>query len=108
MSKGNWQRVNLDILKRYAELFQRDKSLKELAEMLIEVMKEFPQYRDRAEKAKLKIIPASTYYGKTYDDMQNRLPSIEKMEKLLGWKPKADMMELLRKTVSWYAEREAN
>ncbi len=34
MSKGNWQRVNLDILKRYAELLQRDKSLKELAEML--------------------------------------------------------------------------
>lgn len=34
MSKGNWQRVNLNILKRYAELLQRDKSLKELAEML--------------------------------------------------------------------------
>jgi len=34
MSKGNWQRVNFDILKRYAELLQRDKSLKELAEML--------------------------------------------------------------------------
>ncbi len=34
MSKGNWQRVNLDILKRYAELLHRDKSLKKLAEML--------------------------------------------------------------------------
>jgi len=34
MSKGNWQRINLDILKRYAELLQRDKTLKELAEML--------------------------------------------------------------------------
>jgi uncharacterized protein with von Willebrand factor type A (vWA) domain len=34
MSKGKWQRANLDILKRYAELLQRDKSLKELAEML--------------------------------------------------------------------------
>jgi uncharacterized protein with von Willebrand factor type A (vWA) domain len=34
MSIGNWQRVNLDILKRYCELLQRDKSLKELAEML--------------------------------------------------------------------------
>jgi uncharacterized protein with von Willebrand factor type A (vWA) domain len=34
MSKGNWQRVNFDILKKYAELLQRDKSLKELAEML--------------------------------------------------------------------------
>ncbi len=34
MSKGNWQHVNLDILKKYAEFLQRDKSLKELAEML--------------------------------------------------------------------------
>jgi uncharacterized protein with von Willebrand factor type A (vWA) domain len=34
MSKGNWQNGNLDILKRYAELLQKDKSLKELAEML--------------------------------------------------------------------------
>jgi uncharacterized protein with von Willebrand factor type A (vWA) domain len=34
MSKGNWQHVNLDILKRYAEILQKDKSLKELAEML--------------------------------------------------------------------------
>ena len=53
------------------------------------------------------IIPASDYYGKTYDDMRNRVPSIEKMENLLGWKPKADMKELLRKTVEWYAQREA-
>ena len=29
MSKGNWQRVNFDVLKRYAELLQRDKTLKE-------------------------------------------------------------------------------
>ncbi len=34
MSKGNWQHVNLDILKKYAEILQQDKSLKELAEML--------------------------------------------------------------------------
>jgi uncharacterized protein with von Willebrand factor type A (vWA) domain len=34
MCKGNWQRVNFDILKRYAGLLQKDKSLQELAEML--------------------------------------------------------------------------
>ncbi|MCL2186377.1 MAG: VWA domain-containing protein [Treponema sp.] len=34
MSKGCWQKVNFDILKRYAELLERDKSLQELAEML--------------------------------------------------------------------------
>jgi len=34
MSKGHWHKVNFDILKKYAELLQKDKSLQELAEML--------------------------------------------------------------------------
>jgi uncharacterized protein with von Willebrand factor type A (vWA) domain len=34
MTKGSWQHVNFDILKRYAEFLQNDNSLKELAEML--------------------------------------------------------------------------
>jgi uncharacterized protein with von Willebrand factor type A (vWA) domain len=34
MSKGRWQKVNFDVLKQYAELLKRDKSLQELAEML--------------------------------------------------------------------------
>jgi len=34
MSKGYWQKVNFDILKKYAELLEQDKSLQELAEML--------------------------------------------------------------------------
>lgn len=80
-------------------------SIKELAEMLIDVTKEFPAFREKAEAVELEIIPADSYYGKTYDDMQNRLPSVEKMERLLGWKPRTEMRELLRKTVRWYAEK---
>jgi len=34
MSKGHWQKVNFDVLKKYAELLEQDKSLQELAEML--------------------------------------------------------------------------
>ncbi|MEN9613649.1 MAG: hypothetical protein RLZZ628_4463, partial [Bacteroidota bacterium] len=34
MSKGNWQRVNFDLLKQFAELLKQDKALAELAEML--------------------------------------------------------------------------
>ncbi|GHV79353.1 hypothetical protein AGMMS49944_11440 [Spirochaetia bacterium] len=34
MSKGRRQKINLDILKKYAELLQHDTSLRELAEML--------------------------------------------------------------------------
>ncbi len=59
----------------------------------------------KAEKAELEIISADAYYGKTYDDMQNRLPSVEKME-LLGWKPRTGMRELLNRTISWYADGE--
>lgn len=34
MSKGNWQKVNFDILKQYADLLKKDKAIAELAEML--------------------------------------------------------------------------
>jgi uncharacterized protein with von Willebrand factor type A (vWA) domain len=34
MSRGRWQKVNFDILKKYAGLLERDKSLQELVEML--------------------------------------------------------------------------
>jgi uncharacterized protein with von Willebrand factor type A (vWA) domain len=34
MSKGNWQHVNFDVLKQYADLLKRDKSLANLAKML--------------------------------------------------------------------------
>jgi uncharacterized protein with von Willebrand factor type A (vWA) domain len=34
MSRGRWQNINFDALKKYADILQRDKSLQELAEML--------------------------------------------------------------------------
>jgi uncharacterized protein with von Willebrand factor type A (vWA) domain len=34
MSRGHWQNINFDVLKKYAELLQKDASLQELAEML--------------------------------------------------------------------------
>ena len=80
--------------------------IRELAEMIIEEMQKFPAYHEKAKKAKLEIVSADDYYGKTYDDMQNRLPSVEKMEKLLGWKPKTGMRELLNRTIKWYSDRE--
>lgn len=82
-------------------------SIKETAELLVEEAKNFPQFREAAESTELEIIPAAIYYGKSYDDMQNRKPSVKKMESRFGWKPKTDMRELLRRTLAWYAEAEA-
>jgi nucleoside-diphosphate-sugar epimerase len=79
-------------------------SIKELALMLIEEMKKVPAFRERAASAELIDVDPVDYYGKTYDDMQNRIPSVRKINELLGWKPKTDMREALRCTVEWYAK----
>ncbi len=46
MSKGNWQRVNFNILKRYSNLLERDKALKELAEMLGKMQQAEKEYEE--------------------------------------------------------------
>lgn len=82
-------------------------SVKETAELIIEEAKKFPRFREAAEATELEIIPSSQYYGKSYDDMQNRKPSVRKIESRLGWKPKTGMRELLHRTIAWYAEHDA-
>lgn len=82
-------------------------SVKELAELVVDEAKKFPEFREAAEAAVLDVIPSALYYGKSYDDMQNRIPSVKKMEQKLGWTPSTGMNELLNRTIAWYAEHEA-
>lgn len=81
-------------------------SIKELAETIIDEMKGFPLFRERAERAVLVSVPSDSYYSSSYEDMKNRIPSIEKMNRLLGWRPKTEMRECIRLTLAWYAEKE--
>ncbi|MDR0833446.1 MAG: VWA domain-containing protein [Candidatus Symbiothrix sp.] len=46
MSKGGFQRVNFDILKRYAELLKNNKSLNDLAEMLGRMQQAEQEYEE--------------------------------------------------------------
>ncbi len=39
---------------------------------------------------------SSQYYGKGYQDVQNRVPKIANTMKDLGWKPKVNMDQALR------------
>lgn len=81
-------------------------SIKEVAELLIDEMKLFTEFKERAGKAVIVDVPAESYYGKSYEDMKNRNPSVEKIERLLGWKPRTGMREMLHMTLAWYARRE--
>ncbi|MDR1985984.1 MAG: VWA domain-containing protein [Treponema sp.] len=83
MSRGRWQNINFDVLKKYADLLQRDASLQELAEMLGRMHsaeKEFEEelFRDIIIKPEWKV----THAGKAdlvgiheSDDISNMLPA---------------------------------
>ncbi|MEP7157383.1 MAG: NAD-dependent epimerase/dehydratase family protein, partial [Betaproteobacteria bacterium] len=71
-------------------------SVRELATMMLELAKSYPEYRDTAAKVKLVETTSGEYYGKGYQDVQNRVPKIENTMKDLGWAPKVDMKDALK------------
>lgn len=74
-------------------------SIRELAQIIVEAMKGIPGYAARAESVRFVSVPAEEYYRNGYDDMRNRVPSIEKMKRLLDWTPKVDLRDAVRMTV---------
>jgi len=50
-------------------------------------------------KSKIRFVP------RPYADIEIRIPSIVKARKLLGYEPKIDLEEGLRRTIAWYRER---
>jgi len=61
-----------------------------LAQMIIKACK---------SNSKIKFVP------RPYADIEIRIPSIVKARNLLGYEPKIDLEEGLRRTVAWYRER---
>lgn len=79
-----------------------DISIRELAELLISLIKQYPAYKELAEKTKIVEVSSDTYYGKGYQDVGRRVPSIKNAEKYLGWKPSTDLESSLRKTLDFH------
>ncbi|HEX4859563.1 MAG TPA: bifunctional UDP-4-keto-pentose/UDP-xylose synthase, partial [Usitatibacteraceae bacterium] len=77
-------------------------SVRELATMMLELAKEYPEYRKTAAKVKMLETTSSQYYGKGYQDVQNRVPKIANTMKDLGWKPKVNMDDALRAIFDHY------
>ena len=74
-------------------------SIKELAEIIVDVMTEMPEYAPYAKKVRFLSVPAEEYYRNGYDDVDNRVPSIAKMEKLMNWTPKVGLRETVKRTL---------
>lgn len=75
-------------------------SIRELAEKLLAVVKATPDYKNASTR--IVDTSADSYYGKGYQDIDRRVPSISRAQEKLGWTPKIDMDLSLRKTVEYY------
>ncbi|MDR2795064.1 MAG: bifunctional UDP-4-keto-pentose/UDP-xylose synthase [Holosporaceae bacterium] len=72
-------------------------SIKNLAHEILDLAKKYDRLKSLAEKIKIVEINPHEYYGKGYQDVAYRVPSIERAEALLQWKPKVPLKESLQK-----------
>ncbi len=77
-------------------------SVRELAEMMLDIARGIPEYRDGAKAVKLIDVSANDYYGSGYQDVEHRVPDVSHTEQELGWKPKIGMREALELTFEAY------
>lgn len=82
-------------------------SIRELAQMMLDLANAYPEYRDSAQKVQLVDTTSGDYYGKGYQDVQHRVPKIDNTCEELGWQPKVDMKQALEKIYQAYRSQVA-
>jgi len=77
-------------------------SVRELAQMMVELALQYPEYRAKAKRVKLVYATAKAYYGKGYQDIQHRVPGIANTTRDLRWRPKIRMPDALKRVFDAY------
>jgi nucleoside-diphosphate-sugar epimerase len=81
-----------------------DCSIRELADLMIDVLSEFEGYADIRDRAVIEEVRAADYYGPDYQDMQTRVPDIANAREHLLWEPQVGLREALHRTIAYYLE----
>ncbi len=77
-------------------------SVRELAQQMLALAAEYPEYRDNAKKVTLVETTSGEYYGKGYQDVSNRVPKIDNTRAELGWAPRVTMRDALKSIFEAY------
>jgi len=77
-------------------------SVRELAQAMVKLALEYPEYRSAARKVRIVRTSSEKYYGSGYQDMQNRVPKITNTKRDLRWRPKVGMRTALRRIYDAY------
>ncbi len=68
-------------------------SIKELAERIKKLTN---------SNSEIILVPYNQAYGKDFEDMMRRVPSLEKLEALIGYSPNTPLDETLKKTIEYF------
>lgn len=79
-------------------------SVKELAHLLRDLFRQHPDHVNDGAYSEIIETSADDYYGKGYQDITSRKPSIDKARQLLGWEPKTDLKTSLKFTLDAFLE----
>lgn len=83
---------------------ENESSVEELAHVMIDIVKDYPEYVDVENHTKLNVVGGKDYYGKGYQDLQTRVPCIENAKAFLGWEPTTSLRDGLKKMIDFYIQ----
>jgi nucleoside-diphosphate-sugar epimerase len=83
---------------------KNEATIRELAHKLRDMFMNHPSTKDYQKYSEIIEISSREYYGTGYQDIDRRVPSIEKARRIIGWEPKVDLDTALKKTIEYYLE----
>ncbi|MEN9658898.1 MAG: hypothetical protein RL571_2363 [Pseudomonadota bacterium] len=83
-------------------------SVRELSTMMLDLAKTYPEYAEMAAKVTVLETTSGEYYGKGYQDVQNRVPKIDNTKADLNWAPSTTMEDSLRGIFDAYKDQVAS
>ncbi|MGK2946347.1 MAG: bifunctional UDP-4-amino-4-deoxy-L-arabinose formyltransferase/UDP-glucuronic acid oxidase ArnA [Candidatus Malihini olakiniferum] len=81
---------------------ENEASIRELAEMLLESFERHPLRHAYPPFAGICVVESGSYYGKGYQDVEHRKPSITNARRLLGWAPKIEIRQTIDETLDFF------
>jgi UDP-4-amino-4-deoxy-L-arabinose formyltransferase/UDP-glucuronic acid dehydrogenase (UDP-4-keto-hexauronic acid decarboxylating) len=81
---------------------ENEASIKELAEMLLACFERHPLRNNFPPFAGFRDVESSDYYGKGYQDVEHRKPSIRNAKRCLNWTPTVPMEETVEHTLDFF------
>jgi nucleoside-diphosphate-sugar epimerase len=77
-------------------------SIADLAQMMLTLAADYPEYAESAKNVHITHTTSAEYYGKGYQDVQNRVPKITNTCAELDWNPTTTMADTLRNIFDAY------